>query len=197
MRVRWLIVLVAALPALASAEAEPPSPAPTLEGRVSRLRGKLAPDTAKLRDLQVKVGAELAAAARTVLLHREELGAAFELESASYALDGEPLEKAPPALARGRPVRVLERRLRAGPHRVSAELVYRVRAPDGAAARRLDVRSSHAFDARPGSVTRVTLVTHERGGATAEEERAAVRFELSVTHDARRKTGAPSGDAPP
>jgi hypothetical protein len=46
-------------------------------------------------------------------------------------------------------------------------------------------------------VTRVTLVTHERGGATAEEERAAVRFELSVTRDARRKTGAPSGDAPP
>lgn len=192
MRVRWLILLVAALPALASATGEAPAAA-TLEGRVSRLRGKLAPDTAKLRALQVKVGDELAAGARIVLLHREELGPAFELEGASYALDAEPLAPVSPALGRGRPARVLERRLPAGSHRVSAELVYRVRGGDGAAARRLDVRSSHAFEARPGSLTRVTLVTHERSGATADEERAAVRFELSVTHAARTKTGTPSG----
>jgi hypothetical protein len=180
-RVRCLIALwVAALPALASAQGASP-PVRTLEERVSGLHGKLAPANARLRDLYERVGAELAAGTRAVLLHRDELGPAYALESASYALDGAAPDAPPPtATARGVAAEILDRRVAAGAHRVSAELVYRVRSDPDGTPRRLDVRSSYAFDAQPGMVTRVTLVTYERGGPEAEEERAAVRFELVV-----------------
>jgi hypothetical protein len=199
-RVRCLIALgVAALPvaALAGAERAPPaSPIRTLEERVSGLRDKLAPANARLRDLQEKIGAELAASARAVLVHRNELGTTYELESASYAIDGVgPDRPRTPAFPLARARKVLDRRVAAGAHRVSAELVFRVRAAGGdGAPRRLEVRSSYAFDARPGAVTRVTLVTHERAAAVTDEERAAVRFELAVQHEEPGE-GAPAGDA--
>jgi hypothetical protein len=57
------------------------------------------------------------------------------------------------------------------------------------------VRSSYAFDARPGAVTRVTLVTHQRAAAASDEEPAAVRFELAVQGEAPGE-GGPAGDTP-
>ncbi len=197
MRVRCLIALgVAALPLtpLAGAEGAPPAPpVRTLEERVSGLRDKLAPANARLRDLHERVGAELAAGARAVVIHRNELGPAYELESASYAIDGVGPDR-PQASPRGRVRKVLDRRVAAGAHRVSAELVFHVRTGGAGAPRRLEVRSSYAFDAPTGSMTRVTLVTHERDAAMAEEERAAVRFELAVQHE-KPGEGAPPGDA--
>ncbi|WP_242372966.1 hypothetical protein [Anaeromyxobacter sp. SG26] len=195
MRVRCLIALGAvALPALVTAQDAPP-PVRTLEERVSGLHGKLAPANARLRDLYERVGAELAAGTRAVLLHRDELGPAYALESASYALDGAAPDAPPPtATARGVAAEILDRRVAAGAHRVSAELVYRVRSSPDGTPRRLDVRSSYAFDARPGMVTRVTLVTYDRGGPEAEEERAAVRFELVVEGESAAEGAPAEGD---
>ncbi|WP_242344398.1 hypothetical protein [Anaeromyxobacter terrae] len=197
MRVRCLIALgVAALAALARAQDTAP-PVRTLEERVSGLHGKLAPANARLRDLYERVGAELAAGTRAVLLHREELGPAYALESASYALDGAPPDAPPEAGARGVAAGILDRRIAAGAHRVSAELVYRVRSGPEGAPRRLDIRSSYAFDAQPGAVTRVTLVTYDRGGDAADEERAAVRFELAVEGGASEGASAEGGAVRP
>jgi hypothetical protein len=194
-RVRCLIALgAAALPALAGAQPAPAPPAHSLEERVSRLRNKLAPANARLRDLHEKVGAELAQGTRAVLLHRDELGTPYELESASYTIDGVGREGPAPTAraARGSAEVVLERRLDAGAHRASAELVYRVRAGADAPPRRFEVRSSHAFEAEPGATTRLTLVTHERAGPEVEEVRAAVRFEVEVVSEAAAE-GADAG----
>lgn len=181
MRVRSLVALAAlALPAFSRAQ---PTSAPhvrTLEERVSRLRGKLAPPSAHLRDLRGKLDAELAARTRAVLLHREELGGGYALEAASYTIDeaASAGSRAAARIARGRAEVVLERALAAGAHRVSAALVYRVDAGPDAPPRRLELRTSYPFEAHPGATTRVTVVTHERAGAAPGEERVAVRFEL-------------------
>lgn len=194
MRVRCLIAIgVAALPLAPLAAGDvPPAPAVrSLEERVAGLRDKLAPPNARLRDLQQRVGAELSTGARAVLIHRNELGPAYVLASATYAIDGAGADgpRAPP---RGRVRKVLDRRVAAGAHRVSAELVFEVRDVEGAP-RRLELRSSHAFDARPAAVTRITLVTHPRAAAPGEEP-AAVRFELVVQAEAPGE-GAPAGGA--
>ena len=93
-----------AVEAPAQVQAPPPAPAPaaqtadeaekarTLEDRVNDLKEKIFRTKTRLMNLQeMVIGGDAAAGAKAVLLHHNEMGSAFVLESAAYSLDGNPV----------------------------------------------------------------------------------------------------------
>lgn len=214
-----LALLAALLPALAAAQADvPPAGAPpgdgevrTLEDRVSDLREKIYRSRGRLQDLRSKVSGAEATAGRAVLVHRNEMGGAFRLQSVNYLLDGAPLFARVDLdgdLARTAQLEVFDGELAPGEHRLAVELVYRGhggptrRYVDG---HRFTVRANHAFSVEPGTVSAVRIVGFERGGVTSElKDRPAVRFEGSIRREAtpaaaepRAATGSVQGGAAP
>lgn len=195
---RPLALLAALLPALALAGAQaeaPPRAADagevrTLEARVSALREKIYRPRNRLQDLRTKVSGAEASATRAVLVHRNEMGGAYRLESVNYQLDGAPLYARVDLdgdLARASELEVFQGELPPGEHRLAVELVYR--GHGGPARRYVDghrftVRGVHVFAAEPGSVSMLRIVGFERGGVATElKDRPSVRFEGSVRRE--------------
>jgi len=204
---RSFVLLWALLPQLALAQAAklpaPPAAAPAapraadpradpdakaLEERVTDLKEKIFRTKARLMNLQeIVIGGELAAGARATLVHRNEMGSSFSLESVSYALDGAPVYSKADAGGdlRGRKeFEVFSGRVVPGSHQLAVLLVYRGRGYgpfsylDGY---RFKVQSAYNFNAEPGKVATVRVVGFERGGLTAQlQDRPAVRYDLDV-----------------
>jgi len=204
---RSFVLLWALLPQLALAQAAklpaPPAAAPAapraadpradpdakaLEERVTDLKEKIFRTKARLMNLQeIVIGGELAAGARATLVHRNEMGSSFSLESVSYALDGAPVYSKADAGGdlRGRKeFEVFSGRVVPGSHQLAVQLVYRGRGQgpfsylDGY---RFKVQSAYNFNAEPGKVATVRVVGFERGGLTAQlQDRPAVRYDLDV-----------------
>jgi hypothetical protein len=64
----------------------------TLEERVSDLKEKIFRTKARLMNLQeMVIGGDITTGSKAVLVHRNEMGSSFYLESVSYALDGAPI----------------------------------------------------------------------------------------------------------
>ena len=202
---RLAALFCVALPGLALAQAggAPPAAAPAapraadpsadpdakaLEERVTDLKEKIFRTKARLMNLQeIVIGGELAAGARATLVHRNEMGSSFSLESVSYALDGAPVYSKADAGGdlRGRKeFEVFSGRVVPGSHQLAVQLVYRGRGQgpfsylDGY---RFKVQSAYNFNAEPGKVATVRVVGFERGGLTAQlQDRPAVRYDLDV-----------------
>ena len=179
-----IAIVALAVAALARAEDAPPA-VRSLEDRVSELRQRVQATRERVR------ADEAAQGTRTVVVHRNEVGPAYWLESASYALDGEPVyvkSDLDGDLAGRSSIEVFDAPIPAGSHELSVELVYRGegwgrgRGGDGA---RFTVRSSQAFQASGPRAT-ITVVAHERDGA---DPRPAVRFDV-----ARPEAAGPTAD---
>jgi hypothetical protein len=197
-----LALAQAKLPADAAAPARPaaaPGPAEpradpegkALEERVTDLKEKLVRTKSRLLNLQeIVIGGEVGAGARATLVHRNEMGSSFSLESVAYALDGAPVyTKADVGgdLRSRAEFEVFSGRVVPGSHQLSVQLVYRGNGPgpftylDGY---RFKVRSAYTFDVEPGKVSTVRVVGFERGGLTARlQDRPAVRYDLDVQMD--------------
>ena len=81
----------AAVPAL-TAEEQNDLKVRTLEERVSDLKEKVFRTKARLMNLQeLVIGGDITTGAKAVLIHRNEMGSSFYLESVTYALDGAPI----------------------------------------------------------------------------------------------------------
>ncbi len=152
----------------------------TLEERVSELRQRV-------QATRERVHADEAQGARTVVVHRNEVGPSYWLESASYALDGEPFYVKTDLdgdLAGRSSIEVFDAAIPEGRHELSVELVYRgegwgrARGGDGV---RFTVRSSYPFQAS-GLRATITVVAREQGGA---EPRPVLRFDLARPEAAR------------
>ncbi|HZY03909.1 MAG TPA: dihydrolipoamide acetyltransferase, partial [Anaeromyxobacteraceae bacterium] len=79
-------------PAGQTADEQADLKAKTLEERVTDLKEKIFRTKARLMNLQeMVIGGDITAGAKAVLLHRNEMGSSFLLESAAYALDGAPI----------------------------------------------------------------------------------------------------------
>ena len=64
----------------------------TLEERVSDLKEKIFRTKARLVNMQeMGIGGDIATGSKAVLVHRNEMGSSFYLESVAYALDGAPI----------------------------------------------------------------------------------------------------------
>jgi hypothetical protein len=168
-----------------------------LEERVSDLKEKIFRTKARLLSLQeMVIGGDITTGAKAVLVHRNEMGSSFYLESAAYALDGAPIYTKVDVdgdLEKREEFEIFNGRVTPGEHQVSVQLVYRGHGYgifSYLEGYKFRVQSSNAFTAEPGKVVTVRVVGFEKGGITAElKDRPGVRYDV----DLRREEG---GTAP-
>jgi hypothetical protein len=170
----------------------------TLEERVSDLKEKIFRTKARLMNLQeMVIGGDITTGSKAVLVHRNEMGSSFYLESVSYALDGAPIYQKVDVegdLERREEFEIFNGRIVPGNHQVSVLLVYRGHGfgvfsyLEGY---KFKVQSSYTFNAEPGKVNTIKVVGFEKGGITAElKDRPAVRYDVDVVREEAARKGA-------
>lgn len=169
----------------------------TLEERVSDLKEKIFRTKARLMNLQeMVIGGDITTGSKAVLLHRNEMGSSFYLESVAYALDGAPIYTKVDVegdLEKREEFEIFNGRVVPGNHQISVQLVYRGHGfglfsyLEGY---KFKVQSSYTFNAEPGKVSTIKVVGFEKGGLTAElKDRPAIRYDVDVQREeAGRKT---------
>ncbi len=163
----------------------------TLEEQVVDLKEKIYRTKARLLLLQETVlGGDLSSGARAVLVHKNDMGGSFALESVAYALDGAPILTRTDKdgdLSKRPEFEIFNGRIVPGQHQVAVRLVYRGRGfgvfsyLEGY---KFTVSSSYTFTSEPGKVTTVKVVGYEKGGITTElKDRPAVRYDVEVNRE--------------
>jgi hypothetical protein len=212
-QVRTAALLCAALPALALAQASGAPPAAdagaasaeeqnelkvrSLEERVSDLKEKIFRTKARLMNLQeMVIGGDITTGSKAVLVHRNEMGSSFYLESVAYALDGAPIYTKVDVegdLEKREQFEIFNGRIVPGNHQVSVQLVYRGHGYgvfSYLAGYKFKVQSSYTFNAEPGKVNTIRVVGFERGGLTAElKDRPAIRYDVEVEREESTRRG--------
>ncbi len=218
---RFAALLLAALPlaalAQAPAPASPAAPAApsqtaeeqnelkvrSLEERVTDLKEKIFRTKNRLMNLQeMVIGGDITTGAKAVLVHRNEMGSSFYLESVTDALDGAPIYTTVDVdgdLEKREEFEIFNGRVVPGNHQVTVQMVYRGHGYglfgylEGY---RFKVQSSYTFEAEPGKVAVVKVVGFEKGGLTADlKDRPAVRYDVKKEEEGRRGASATPGDA--
>jgi hypothetical protein len=225
LKVRSLSILCAALPALALAQTPPaatPTPPPpaaaaaakpavgaeeanelkvrSLEERVSDLKEKIFRTKARLMNLQeMVIGGDITTGSKAVLVHRNEMGSSFYLESVSYALDGAPIYNKVDVggdLEKREELEIFNGRIVPGNHQIAVQLTYRGHGHglftylEGY---KFKVQSSYTFTAEPGKVNTIKVVGFEKGGLTAElKDRPAIRYDIDVKREEARPGTIPA-----
>lgn len=208
------LLLCAALPALAAAQAPAgdaagASPAAgaeeqnelkvrSLEERVSDLKEKIFRTKARLMNLQeMVIGGDITTGSKAVLVHRNEMGSSFYLESVAYVLDGAPVYTKTDVdgdLEKREEFEIFNGRVVPGNHQIAVQLVYRGHGYglfSYLEGYKFRVQSSYAFNAEAGKVNTIRVVGFERGGITAElKDRPAVRYDVEVEREEATRRGA-------
>ncbi len=206
----------AAPPDAAPAAAAPAAPAPdgkalgaeeanelkvrTLEERVSDLKEKIFRTKARLMNLQeMVIGGDITTGSKAVLVHRNEMGSSFYLESVAYALDGAPIYTKVDVdgdLEKREEFEIFNGRIVPGNHQISVQLTYRGHGYglfSYLAGYKFKVQSSYTFSAEPGKVNTIKVVGFEKGGLTAElKDRPAIRYDMDVQREEARRGAVPA-----
>ena len=170
----------------------------TLEEQVVDLKEKIYRTKARLLLLQETVlGGDLSSGARAVLVHKNDMGGSFALDSVAYALDGAPILTRTDKdgdLSKRPEFEIFNGRIVPGQHQVAVRLVYRGKGfgvfsyLEGY---KFTVSSSYTFSAEPGKVTTVKIVGYEKGGITTDlKDRPAVRYDVEVNRETAPKPQA-------
>jgi uncharacterized small protein (DUF1192 family) len=184
-----------AAPAAQTAEEQNELKVRTLEERVADLKEKIFRTKARLMNLQeMVIGGDITTGAKAVLVHRNEMGSSFYLESVAYALDGAPIYSKVDVdgdLEKREEFEVFNGRIVPGNHQVSVQMVYRGHGfglfsyLEGY---KFKVQSSYTFNAEPGKAMTIKVVGFEKGGVTAElKDRPAVRYDVDVQREEAKK----------
>jgi hypothetical protein len=172
----------------------------TLEERVSDLKEKIFRTKARLMNLQeMVIGGDVTSGSKAVLLHRNEMGSSFYLESVSYVLDGAPIYTKTDVdgdLEKREEFEIFNGRVVPGNHQVAVLLVYRGHGYgvfSYLSGYKFKVQSSHTFTAEPGKVSTIKVVGFEKGGLTAElKDRPAIRYDVDVQREEVRRSTSPA-----
>lgn len=170
----------------------------TLEERVSDLKEKIFRTKARLMNLQeMVIGGDITTGSKAVLIHKNDMGAAFYLESVSYALDGSPIFTKVDVdgdLEKREEFEVFNGRIVPGNHQISVQLTYRGHGYGMFSyleGYKFKVQSAYTFNAEPGKVNTVRVVGFEKGGLTTElKDRPAVRYDVEVRREDPAKKAA-------
>jgi hypothetical protein len=170
----------------------------TLQERVNELKEKIFRTKARLLTLQeMVIGGDITAGAKAVILHRNEMGASFVLEAATYSLDGAPVftkVDQEGSLDRREEIEVFAGRLAPGNHQLSVKLTYRGHGYGVFSyleGWRFKVQSSCTFDAGAGNVTTVKVVGYEKGGLGADpRDRPGLKYVVDAKKEEPRKPAA-------
>jgi hypothetical protein len=188
-----IVAAAVALAASAAVAQDAPPGAPPVEDRFPELRDRITRSKARPGSLADRVGPRDARAPRAIVLHRNEMGSGFHLESVSYALDGATVYAKLDVdgdLAAEREFAVFDGIVTPGAHVVTVQLVYR--GVGGGLDRfhegfRFQVQSTHPFGAAPDQVVTLRVTGYERD-APDMADRPAVRFRAEAAGDV---AGAP------
>ncbi len=172
----------------------------TLEERVSDLKEKIFKTKARLMNLQeMVIGGDITTGSKAVLVHRNEMGSSFYLESASYALDGAPIYSKVDVdgdLEKREEFEIFNGRIVPGNHQIAVQLVYRGHGYGVFSyleGYKFRVQSSYTFNAEPGNVSTIKVVGFEKGGLTAElKDRPAIRYDVDVQREEARRGASPA-----
>jgi uncharacterized small protein (DUF1192 family) len=176
----------------------------TLEERVSDLKEKIFRTKARLMNLQeMVIGGDITTGSKAVLVHRNEMGSSFYLESVAYALDGAPIYTKVDVdgdLEKREEFEIFNGRIVPGNHQIAVQLTYRGHGYglfSYLQGYKFKVQSSYTFSAEPGKVNTIKVVGFEKGGLTAElKDRPAIRYDVDVQREeARRAPAAAEGAA--
>ena len=163
----------------------------SLEERVNELKEKIFRTKARLLNLQETViGGSPLSGAKIVLMHRNEMGSSFVLESVAYALDGRPVYTKVDVdgdLDKRDEFEIFNGRDVPGNHQISVKLIYRGHGYGVFSyleGYKFKVQSSYTFNAEPGKATSVKVVGFEKGGITTEtKDRPSVRYDVDIQKD--------------
>nr|WP_225937358.1 dihydrolipoamide acetyltransferase [Myxococcus sp. RHSTA-1-4] len=172
----------------------------TLEEQVVDLKEKIYRSKARLLLLQETVlGGDVSTGSRAVIVHKNEMGGSFMLESVTYALDGAPIFTQVDTegdLGKRLEFEVFNGRIVPGQHQIAVRLVYRGNGYGVFSyleGYKFKVQSSYTFNAEPGKLSTVRVVGFEQGGLTTDlKDRPAVRYDIEVSRDTGRKAGPPA-----
>ncbi|MCP3104172.1 dihydrolipoamide acetyltransferase [Myxococcus sp. K15C18031901] len=173
----------------------------TLEENVVDLKERIYRSKARLLLLQETVlGGDVTTGSRALIVHRNEMGGSFVLESVTYALDGAPIFTQldlQGELAKREQFEVFNGRIVPGQHQLAVRLVYR---GNGSGVfsyiegYKFKVQSSYTFNAEPGKVSTVQVVGYEQGGLTTDmKDRPAVRYDIELSRDAAPRIDPEAG----
>ena len=165
----------------------------TMEEQVTDLKEQVFRTRARLFLLQESIlgGTSVGQGAKALLVHRNEMGGAFILESAAYALDGAPIftkiDMGDGSLGEQEEIEIFNGRILPGQHQIVVQLQFRghgfgvFKYLEGY---KFKVQSSHTFDAEPGRVTHLKIVAFEQGNFTTDmKDRPAIRYEMNLLDD--------------
>ncbi len=172
----------------------------TLEERVSDLKEKIFRTKARLMNLQeMVIGGDITTGAKAVLVHRNEMGSSFYLESVAYALDGAPIYTKVDVegdLEKREEFEIFNGRIVPGNHQIAVQLIYRGHGYglfSYLEGYKFKVQSSYTFNAEPGKVSTIKVVGFEKGGITAElKDRPAIRYDVDVQREEARRGTSPA-----
>jgi len=167
----------------------------TLQERVNELKEKVFRTKARLLTLQeMVIAGDVTAGAKAIVLHRNEMGASFVLEAATYTLDGAPVYTKVDqdgSLDRREELEVFAGRVTPGNHQLGVKLTYRGHgygAFSHLEGYRFKVHSSYTFNAAAGKVTTIKVVGLEKGGLGADlKDRPGLRYDVDVKKEEPRR----------
>ncbi|WP_253997554.1 dihydrolipoamide acetyltransferase [Myxococcus qinghaiensis] len=178
----------------------------TLEEQVVDLKEKIYRSKARLLLLQETVlGGDVTTGARALIVHKNEMGSSFILESVTYALDGAPIftqvDIQGEELSKREQFEVFNGRIVPGQHQLAVRLVYRgggFGVFSYLEGYKFKVQSSYTFNAEPGKVSSVRVVGFEQGGLTLDmKDRPAVRYDIELSRDSAPRIDGEAGASPP
>lgn len=159
----------------------------SLERNVDELKEQVFRVKARLNLLKETVLGGVIGASRCVIRHKNEMGSAFRLIKAVYALDGvQILAKADDSgrLAEMNEFDIYNGAIQPGNHTLTVQLIYQgygYGVFSYLKNYKFNVRSSHTFVAGDGKATIVSVVAYEKGSiATNMEDKPAVEFRVNV-----------------
>ena len=172
--------------------AEPPAPNPAadrirlkeLEQKVNALKLRVIHSKVSLHEMKAAIRGRGLSGAQLVVKHINQMGKAFKLVRAEYALDGERVflrSDTSGTLAARRQLEALNQAIKPGNHTLGVHLVFR---GNGFGifpyfkGYKFDVRSSHTFTAAEGKRTTVEAVAYEKGILTRIEDLPTIKFRV-------------------
>jgi hypothetical protein len=174
----------------------------TLEERVSDLKEKVFRTKARLLNLQeMVIGGDITSGAKAVLIHRNEMGSSFYLESITYALDGAPIYTKADVegdLDKREEFEIFNGRIVPGSHQLAVQMVFRgygFGLFSYLQDYKFKTQSAYTIDAEPGKVITLKVISYEKGGFTAElKDRPAIKYEQLIQKEEQNRKPGPAAE---
>jgi hypothetical protein len=167
-----------------------------LQVRVNELKEKIFRTKTRLAILKESILSTSIAGAEARLVHRNEMGASFNLEKVIYSLDGTPIFSKIDRdgdLDGQKELQIFDGPIVPGNHTVSVVMIYRGNGFGIFSYLRgyvFTLRSSHTFNAEEGKRVNVKVAGFEKGGMTTDlKDRPDIRFETALVEPGGSTSG--------